>query len=785
MRKLLCLILFLLTYSFSQAQIIVSGSVQLESNNDPSSTVLVLNGYSEGAQSQNCSVDSDGSYSCEVQPGIYTLHLFAPNHQIHEFYDGLPITLIEDLQLASTTLEQMSVSAIVLQSELNNGIISSDMSVAVLAETTAIGNLEILPGARLVFGPNGRLSGNITAIGTADNPIIFEGGNAGILSVEGSNSVFEHCHFSVDSLLTNSGEARFEHCILDDLFMKQTHVELISCSADTIILQDASSLNVDCSRLNNIRAFEIDDLTVQNGELSSINLFGNVGEIKIRNNFLGSILGQGDEYELFSVQNCLFDVENFIPASFNTPGIAFFLTQSPVLIKNNLFQQNDFADAISFVMTPDPDLSVPDVSYNLFSHPNPISFSSYYPPDYNEHVAVNMQGDSIDVYNNQHNVDLGFIVDFYPIIDASSPAQNAGDPTLVDLNGPDAGINLATYCLTDQYDLVWPGDTNWDLKVTMADLFQIGLHYNMIGPQRPNANTEWEGQAAEDWNVVAVNPVDLKHSDCDGNGVIDKMDLVAIEQNYSQLHEAGKTNDTSDGETLLYLEGPESVLPGDTVELRIMLGTEEFPASQFYGISFGLQFDPIFLQPGTVETSFADSWVGEFEEEFIALGIPLDSLGRIDIGICRINLWPVASGSGQVGMVTYIVNEDIIGKENLDMKIDLVNVEGVSRQGDFIRYDHLEATIALNVRVDSGDLLDIAPIIYPVPGNQYLHIDMQSAEIHSLEILDFAGEIMLEESDSAPINTRDLDISALAPGFYFVRIKDQDQRTHFARFLKQ
>jgi len=84
-------------------------------------------------------------------------------------------------------------------------------------------------------------------------------------------------------------------------------------------------------------------------------------------------------------------------------------------------------------------------------------------------------------------------------------------------------------------DLVWPGDYNYDGTANEIDALYWGLAFGNQGSVRPNATTFWQGQQAPNWQV-AVQGINGKHQDGDGNDVIDRDDLQVLALNFGRMH---------------------------------------------------------------------------------------------------------------------------------------------------------------------------------------------------------------------------------------------------------
>lgn len=93
-------------------------------------------------------------------------------------------------------------------------------------------------------------------------------------------------------------------------------------------------------------------------------------------------------------------------------------------------------------------------------------------------------------------------------------------------------LGIANSCLAQV--VIFPGDANNDGKASHLDVLPIGLAYGREGPPRFSPSLNWVPQATQSWPSLAlpVSQINLAFMDCDGNGLIDSLDLNAIAFNY-------------------------------------------------------------------------------------------------------------------------------------------------------------------------------------------------------------------------------------------------------------
>ncbi|MEM1322694.1 MAG: Ig-like domain-containing protein [Bacteroidota bacterium] len=217
--------------------------------------------------------------------------------------------------------------------------------------------------------------------------------------------------------------------------------------------------------------------------------------------------------------------------------------------------------------------------------------------------------------------------------------------------------NIDTFCISD---CVWPGDANRDGVVDVVDLLPIGYSVGEMGASRQNADVNWYGQFATDWNsTITASRVDLKNVDTDGDGTITSADTAAIGQSYGNTHNLTAGSSIVNNTLPLFFvpQNPGPASPGDLVLIDVILGNESNPAVDISGLTFALNFNSAIVKPGTFKIKFnPGSWLAYNSPTLDMTKLPFD--GRAEAGISRTSA-KSASGYGIIGTVEFVV-EDII-----------------------------------------------------------------------------------------------------------------------------
>ncbi len=316
-------------------------------------------------------------------------------------------------------------------------------------------------------------------------------------------------------------------------------------------------------------------------------------------------------------------------------------------------------------------------------------------------------------------------------------------------------------------DVVYPGDTNRDGMVNNWDVLPVGLAYNRTGPARPSSSSDWHGYMAADWqNFFADGTTNQKHADCDGNGLVESMDLNVISSNYRFQHtNLGKTEAAEEAVQISMSLDPDDYAPGDAVSLPITLGTLENPVDSIYGIAFTIEYDPMLVESGTLLIDFTESWMGTLGVDLMGFYYVDEENGQIDVAISRIDQQPTF-GYGKIATSDFIMDDQILGKDIPTIRFAFKSILAIDELERVIEViaDNVEQSILADEEV----FFDENVLVYPTNVQDKLVVESPTT-IQSIEIYDVAGNRILQRSTM--LRRVELDVNNLLMGVYYVRLE--------------
>lgn len=318
---------------------------------------------------------------------------------------------------------------------------------------------------------------------------------------------------------------------------------------------------------------------------------------------------------------------------------------------------------------------------------------------------------------------------------------------------------------------VWPGDANSDNIVTNADALWVGLAFSQTGPIRPAATNDWVGQPADDWIFnFSYNNVNLKHADCDGNGIINFDDTLAIDLNYGLTHNKTEMELTG-GEPELWVEAvPDTAGLEEAVNVSIYMAKSDLIVDSIHGLSFSIIWDETLTMPNNAQVDFAQSVFGTQGNDLLTFTKPFLNEGRIDLAITRmdgINL----NGHGLLCQFRIVTIDNLSGMEYLP--IGLENVTALTASEDTIGFILTDDVVVIDpARTDITESMMDQIQIFPNPTRGKVVVQNEGP-LTQLQVMDSRGRIVREAMVSQ--NERhELDLTGMESGMYHLRMSSKE-----------
>lgn len=327
-------------------------------------------------------------------------------------------------------------------------------------------------------------------------------------------------------------------------------------------------------------------------------------------------------------------------------------------------------------------------------------------------------------------------------------------------------------------ECVWPGDTDQSGIADHLDLLALGLSFGHSGGERPNAHLQFVAQPAPAWAYTHNNGVNFVHADVDGNGIVEAEDVEGIRINYQEPTLYQQISGASIDAPELIVALPEEMSSGDTLVTKVSLGTDNFPASEVYGIAFTIEYESALLNTteNALWVDYSSSWLGQEGEDLLTLDRHFSELRRIDVALTRTDL-EARGGFGTLAEII-IVLEDIVAKKNLVETLDIriTGVQMINKEGELLSVSTRESSGVI-VLSDEEDLPFQSNLLnlYPNPATQFIELAWQNQPIQALALYDVTGRIHQKYVNLQQSSFR-LDISALEPGLYFITVNSKGQK---------
>ena len=359
-------------------------------------------------------------------------------------------------------------------------------------------------------------------------------------------------------------------------------------------------------------------------------------------------------------------------------------------------------------------------------------------------------------------------------IDSSYYALAGGIYSLIESTPGGCSNESSSVTIFSQIDCdTWPGDADNDSIVDNNDLLTIGLYYGQTGIARTSGISNlWQAWPSTDWGTAQSNGQDIKHADCNGDGMVDNNDTLAINTNFSLTHAFAPSvnNNRSTVPSIYIVTSSSFYLPGDWVDAEIWLGTGSVPVSNLYGIAFNIDYDGALVQPGSEALTYPNSWLGSASNSIKISkidGITSTALGA-EARITHTN----ANGFGKIADFKFQLRNTISVADSLDLSVSYYNA--IDSSGNSVLFNTQDLTLSIPVGINEHEVENQIKI-FP---NPYLEQTQISYSLRSeskvlIEVYDPIGrKIETLANSTQPKGEYSIPFIAKSNngGIYFVKI---------------
>ncbi len=333
-------------------------------------------------------------------------------------------------------------------------------------------------------------------------------------------------------------------------------------------------------------------------------------------------------------------------------------------------------------------------------------------------------------------------------------------------------IDFCGLSITDQVfiylddDCVWMGDVNRDDVVDMQDLTDWGLSFSgATGPIRPDwlAYLEfmsndvfdggfWSAFSGIDWGVLqSTNSHDLKHTDCDGDGVQTLDDPLWINTHFNNTHNGNYAKMSSSSLELSLQPVNINDYSGDglndTIFFDVHLEDTITTTTDIHGIYFEVDYTQWSAQNGAVigaETWFDNSWIGAENTSLVGLYRNYTESNKMYVGMTRFDQID-QTGSGKICRIGCMMDVDVLGiyitsavsggssktatNAQTDLTVSLQNAFLLRSDGTKIPVSGTDITLSIEVETENATTPAVTAQLYAVLESAYQPTNLMSTHL--------------------------------------------------------
>jgi hypothetical protein len=337
------------------------------------------------------------------------------------------------------------------------------------------------------------------------------------------------------------------------------------------------------------------------------------------------------------------------------------------------------------------------------------------------------------------------------------------------------GTELINNCSTTQTVIanvditcadVWPGDANSDGIADNLDVLELGLHYTQTGAPRASTNNNWQSYFANNWVGTISNSRNLNHSDCNGDGVIDDNDTLAIFNNYASTHAFKPTQTNTINPPITIVPDQAAVVKGTWGTASVYLGDATFNINNINGVAFTVDFDNTLIEPNSIWIEYQNSFIDASQNLYFR---KLDFINSKLFTASTHTVSNNVNGFGKIATLHYQILSSLATDQVLNIGLSQANHSNASGvifplttgTGTLMA---IGASVGLKESLMTGNVL-----ISPNPTNGLLNISFNTSPQNTkIELYNSIGALVLTEAMTNKNNA--INVSDLSSGIYFMKV---------------
>lgn len=326
-------------------------------------------------------------------------------------------------------------------------------------------------------------------------------------------------------------------------------------------------------------------------------------------------------------------------------------------------------------------------------------------------------------------------------------------------------------------DCVWPGDTDQNGIVDLADILAIARYIGEKGAPRLHGDI-WKEQGSYPWNNYEGH--DLQHADADGDGLISLQDLEVIKNYFGQTHGLYADPMTWMDVPVVVVQSRDDLAPGEDITFEFTIGDENHKLFNVTGFSTDVKIEGSELSPADVEVVRDETNWLKAHQPTMSLKTSSEGYGQVAAGEYRARSVGV-KGYGTALKLRIIVEDEVEGFRSMRAKSKNVlkfifrNIK-VHTQNGTIALPDQEIEIPIRPADPPSDRVLEEPRVFPNPAHDEVSLHWpQTDQTVSLQIQDLNGKQYQSFSWESNAQNARIPIDQLAPGMYILRWKTAEK----------